>query len=123
MECSAPLSPNNKCVAASCEINIRSVEAWSWELGVWSWRGANMVSLRNDIFQRLRLLLAESLGAEEEEIDWETNVYDDLNADVLEFHDEVVPLIEETFKVKVDNEEVADLTTVRELVDYLAENT
>ena len=82
-----------------------------------------MVSLRNGIFQRLRLLLAESLGADEEEIDWETNVYDDLNADVLEFHDEVVPLIEETFKVKVDDEEVADLTTVRELVDYLAENT
>jgi len=82
-----------------------------------------MVSLRNDIFQRLRSLLAESLGADEEEIDWETNVYDDLNADVMEFHDEVILLIEETFKVKVDDEEVADLNTVRELVDYLAENT
>ena len=82
-----------------------------------------MVSLRNDIFQRLRSLLAESLGADEEEIDWETNIYDDLNADVMEFHDEVILLIEETFKVKVDDEEVADLNTVRELVDYLAENT
>src|SRR5437868_4316662 len=123
MECSAPLSPNNKCVAASCEINIRSVEVWSLEFGVGSWRGANMVSLRNDIFQRLRLLLAESLGADEEEIDWETNVYDDLNADVLEFHDEVVPLIEETFKVAIDDEYVPELTTVKELVDYVAENT
>jgi len=42
-----------------------------------------MASLREDIFKRIRPLLAESLGAEEDEIDWDTNVYDDLNADEL----------------------------------------
>jgi acyl carrier protein len=81
-----------------------------------------MASLRNQTYQRLRTLLAESLGADEEEIDWETNVYDDLNADELEFRDDVVHLIEETFDVKIDDEDVADLTTVRELVDYIVEN-
>lgn len=81
-----------------------------------------MVSLRENIYRRLKPLLAESLGAEEEEIDWETNVYDDLNADMLEFHDEVIPLIEETFEVAISDEDVPDLTTVRELVEYLAEN-
>ena len=68
------------------------------------------------------LLLADTLGADVEEITWESNVYDDLNADTLEFHDEVVPLLEEEFDVQIDNADVADLTTVRELVDYLAEN-
>lgn len=82
-----------------------------------------MVSLRDDIYRRLCTLLAESLGADEEEITWDTNVYDDLNADTLEFHDEVVPLIEETFEVTIDDEYVPELTTVRELVDYVAENT
>ena len=81
-----------------------------------------MASLRDDIYGRLRTLLAESLGADEEEINWETNVYDDLNADALEFHDEVIPSIEETFKVAIDDEYVPELTTVRELVDYVAEN-
>jgi acyl carrier protein len=67
-------------------------------------------------------LLAEALGADEDEINWETNVYDDLNADTLEFHDEVIPTLEETFGISIADEDVPDLTTVRELVDYIAEN-
>jgi acyl carrier protein len=81
-----------------------------------------MANLRDDVYKRLRTLLADTLGADEKEITWESNVYDDLNADTLEFHDEVIPLLEEEFDVQIDNADVADLTTVRELVDYLAEN-
>ena len=81
-----------------------------------------MAPSRNQVYQQLRTLLAESLGADESEIDWETNVYDDLNADTLEFHDEVIPLIEETFGVTVEDEFVPELTTVRELVEYVSEN-
>lgn len=77
---------------------------------------------RQELLRRLRPLLAEALGADEEEIDLDTNVYDDLNADVLEFHDEVIPLIEENFGVTIDDDEVPELTTVRELVAYLADN-
>ncbi len=81
-----------------------------------------MPSLRNELFERLRPLLAEALGADEDEITLDTNVYDDLNADTLEFHDEVIPLIEEEFGVTIDDSDVPDLTTVRELVSYLADN-
>jgi acyl carrier protein len=82
-----------------------------------------MADQRKDVYKRLRTLLAETLGADEEEITWETNVYDDLNADVIEFHDEVMQLVEEEFSVVIPDDEVADLTTVRELVDYVVENT
>ena len=82
-----------------------------------------MASLRDASYKRLCSILVESLGADEDEIDWDTNVYDDLNADVLEFHDEVIPRIEEEFGVAIDDDDVPDLTTVRELVDYIAENT
>jgi acyl carrier protein len=81
-----------------------------------------MADLRNDVYRRLRTLLADTLGADEDEINWDTNVYEDLNADVLEFHDEVIPLLEEEFDLKIENADVADLTTVRELVGYLVEN-
>jgi acyl carrier protein len=80
-----------------------------------------MAAAREKIYRKLRTLLAESLGADEEEITWETNVYDDLNADIIEFHDEVIPLIEEEFEVSVDDADVPDLTTVRELVAYIME--
>jgi acyl carrier protein len=82
-----------------------------------------MPDQRKDVYKRLRTLLAETLGADEDEISWETNVYDDLNADVIEFHDEVMQLVEEEFSVVIPDDEVADLTTVRELVDYVVENT
>jgi acyl carrier protein len=82
-----------------------------------------MADQRKDIYNRLRTLLAETLGADEDEITWETNVYDDLNADVIEFHDEVMQLVEEEFSVVIPDDEVADLTTLRELVDYVVENT
>ena len=81
-----------------------------------------MADLRNDVYRRLRTLLADTLGADEDEIAWDTNVYEDLNADVLEFHDEVIPLLEEEFDVKIEDADVPDLTTVRELVGYLVEN-
>ena len=81
-----------------------------------------MATLRENIYRRLKPILAESLGAEEDEIDWDTNVYDDLNADQLEFHSEVIPTIEESFGVTIEDEVLPELTTVRELVDYLAEN-
>jgi len=81
-----------------------------------------MAALRNEVYDRIRPLLAEALGAEESEIDWDSNVYDDLNADTLEFHDEVIPLLEETFGVSIADEDVPELTTVRVLVDYVAEN-
>jgi acyl carrier protein len=82
-----------------------------------------MPDQRKDVYKRLRTLLADTLGADEDEITWETNVYDDLNADVIEFHDEVMQLVEEEFSVVIPDDEVADLTTVRELVDYVVENT
>jgi acyl carrier protein len=82
-----------------------------------------MADQRNDIYKRLRTLLAETLGADEDEINWDTNVYDDLNADVIEFHDEVMQLVEEEFGVVIPDDDVADLTTVRELVAYVVENT
>ncbi len=82
-----------------------------------------MASQRDKIYGRVRTLLAESFGADEGEIGWDTNVYDDLNADVIEYHDELIPLIEEEFGVTIDDADVPDLATVRELVDYLAENS
>jgi acyl carrier protein len=81
-----------------------------------------MATSRNEIYNRLRVLLADGLAVEEEEVTWDANIYDDLNADAVEFHDEVISLIEDEFGVSVDDADVPDLTTVRELVAYIVEN-
>ena len=79
------------------------------------------MALRDDIYRRLRVILAEGLGADADEVEWETNIYDDLNADPIEFHDEIIPMIEDEFEISIDNADVPDLTTVRELVMYVVE--
>lgn len=81
-----------------------------------------MADQRNDVYKKLRTILADALGADESEITWETNVYDDLNADTLEFHDDVIPTIEEEFEIVIADDDVPDLATVRNLVDYVVEN-
>lgn len=77
---------------------------------------------RDEIYRRLCSLLAEGLGVDEEEVTWDASIYDDLNADAVEFHDEIISSIEEEFGVTIDDNDVPELTTVRELVGYIAEN-
>jgi len=81
-----------------------------------------MAPPRNEIYNRLRVLVADGLGVDEDEVTWDANIYDDLNADAVEFHDEVISRIEEEFEVTIDDADVPDLTTIREMVAYIAEN-
>ena len=77
---------------------------------------------RDEIYRRLCPLIAEGLGVDEEDVTWDASIYDDLNADPVEFHDEIISSIEEEFGVTIDDNDVPELTTVRELVAYIAEN-
>ncbi|HKP53442.1 MAG TPA: acyl carrier protein [Chloroflexia bacterium] len=81
-----------------------------------------MAPPRNEIYNRLRVLVADGLGVDEDEVTWDANIYDDLNADAVEFHDEVISRIEDEFEVTIDDADVPDLTTIREMVAYIAEN-
>lgn len=70
------------------------------------------------LFRRVRTLVAETLGVEEDEVVPEASFEDDLNVDHQELLDLIVA-IEEEFGVKVDDAEMGDLETVGDLVEYL----
>ena len=42
-----------------------------------------MAPPRNEIYNRLHVLLAEGLGVDDDEVTWDANIYDDLNADAV----------------------------------------
>lgn len=70
------------------------------------------------IYRRLRTLVAESLGVEEEEVVPEASFEEDLNVD----HQELVDLmlaIEEEFDVRIPDDELAGIATIGDAVDYL----
>ena len=70
------------------------------------------------IYKKLRTLIAESIGVEEDEVTPEASFEEDLNVDRQELVDLMVA-IEEEFEVKIPDDEIAAIATVGDAVDYL----
>lgn len=70
------------------------------------------------IYRKLRTLIAETLGVDEEEVVPESSFEDDLNVDHQELVDLMVA-IEEEFEVKITDEAMPGITTVGDAVEYL----
>ncbi|MGI8424933.1 MAG: acyl carrier protein [Chloroflexota bacterium] len=70
------------------------------------------------IYKKLRTLVAETLGVEEDEVTPEASFEEDLNVDRQELVDLMVA-IEEEFEVKIPDDEMGAIATVGDAVDYL----
>lgn len=70
------------------------------------------------IYRRLRTLIAETLGVDEDDVVPEASFEDDLNVDHQELVDMMVA-IEEEFDVRIPDDQVPALLTVGDAVDYL----
>ncbi len=74
------------------------------------------------IEQRIRPLIAEQLGVEENKVTRNASFVDDLNADSLDLV-EMVMSLEEEFKIEIPDEDVERIHTVGDAVDYIQEHT
>ena len=63
-------------------------------------------------------LIAEQLNCEESEITAETSFKDDLGADSLDLF-ELVMALEDEYNVEIPAEELAELATVGDVIEYL----
>ena len=68
------------------------------------------------IFEKIREIVIDQLGVNEEDVKLETNFIEDLGADSLDLF-QVVMDIEDAFNVKVDN--VDKIKTVGDAVRYI----
>ena len=71
------------------------------------------------MFEQVRKLLAHQFEVDENTITMDTNIADDLGADSLD----VVELVMSIDGITIEDEKAAELTTVRQVVDYLEKNT
>ena len=76
---------------------------------------------KEEIFEKLKELVVDQLGVEEDEVTMEASMQDDLGADSLDLVD-LVMSVEEEFGVKVADEDLENITTVGDIVDYIEEN-
>ncbi|MEJ2061133.1 MAG: acyl carrier protein [Gammaproteobacteria bacterium] len=72
----------------------------------------------SNIEERVKKIVAEQLGAKEEDIKNEASFVDDLGADSLDTV-ELVMALEEEFETEIPDEEAEKITTVQQAIDYV----
>lgn len=73
------------------------------------------------VYERLQSIVAEQLGVEPDQVVREAEFVQDLNADSLDMV-ELVMSLEEEFGVEISDDEVENLRTVGDAVDYIDEH-
>jgi len=72
--------------------------------------------------ERVKSIIVEQLGVDEEEVTLEASFTDDLGADSLDIV-ELVMAFEEEFGIEIPDEEAEKISNVREAVSYIESNT
>lgn len=70
------------------------------------------------MLEEMKEMIAEQLNCEESSITKTTSFKDDLGADSLDLF-ELVMALEEKYEVEIPSEELAELTTVGAVMEYL----
>lgn len=74
------------------------------------------------IFEKVKEIIVEQLGVEEDEIALESSFIDDLGADSLDIV-ELIMAFEEEFELEIPDEEAEKIQTVSDVVEYIKSNT
>ncbi|HUW63809.1 MAG TPA: acyl carrier protein [Spirochaetia bacterium] len=70
------------------------------------------------IFDRVKTIIVDQLGAEDAEVTMEASFVDDLGADSLDIV-ELVMALEEEFDIEIPDDEAEKIRTVGEAVKYI----
>lgn len=73
------------------------------------------------VLEKVKKILSEQFAVEEDSITANTNIAEDLGADSLDVVD-ILMSIEDEFEIEVPDEEIENIRTVGELVNYIKNN-
>lgn len=73
------------------------------------------------VFEKVKQIIAEQLNISEENINEDTIFTDDLGADSLDIF-QIITALEEEFEIEISNEEIENMSTVKDAVNYIKNN-
>lgn len=73
---------------------------------------------KEEIFEKLKKIIVEQLGVNEENVTMQASFIDDLSADSLDIV-ELVMNIEEKFDLEIPDSEAEKIATVEDVVEYI----
>ena len=76
---------------------------------------------KDEVYEKIKGIVVEQLGADEADITMEASFRDDLEADSLDLV-ELIMAFEEEFGGEISDEEAQKITTVGEAVEYMHTN-
>lgn len=74
------------------------------------------------IFNKLKDIIVEQLGVEEDAVTLTANIQDDLGADSLDVVD-LITTIEDEFDISIPDEAVEEIKTVGDIASYIEKNS
>lgn len=74
------------------------------------------------MFEKIKKIIVEQLGADEDEVTMEASFIDDLGADSLDIV-ELIMALEEEFDIEIPDSEAEKITTVASAIDYIKNNS
>jgi len=77
---------------------------------------------KDQIFDKVKAIIVDQLGVEEDEVNAESSFIEDLGADSLDIV-ELIMALEEEFEIEVPDEDAEKLATVTDAVEYIKEHS
>jgi len=74
------------------------------------------------VFEKVKKIIVEQLGVEEEDVVLEASFIDDLGADSLDIV-ELIMALEEEFDIEIPDNEAEKIVTVNDAVEYIKSNS
>lgn len=74
--------------------------------------------MKEEIFEQLKEIIFDYLGDDEIEVKLESNFIDDIGLSSLDMIS-IVGQVEDTFEIVVEDEDIANIKTMEDAVDYI----